>query len=123
MKSLLWLVYIMDNTDITIQISVSSAGKNLKIKALYITIGGKHGMEPSTAVNLNIANVWIQHETVASYIKDNYIAFDINLDVEAKDRQIMFRYYGTATTLGGETEESKKEVYLHFVLHTDVTHR
>lgn len=116
----IWCSY---NPDIKIQISASSAGKDLNIEAPHIAIGGIHGIEPAAAINLNITNVWIQHETICSYVKDNYLASNIMLNMETNHDQTILTYYGTATNLRGEDEDFEKIIYLDFVLQADITYR
>lgn len=118
-----YYVWCRFHPDITIQISDSSAGENLKIEAPHVAISGRNGIEPAASVYLDITSLWIQHETVCRDLKDHYQTSDIKLNMEVKDGETVLNYSGTATTLKDEHVNFEKQVVLEFVLNADVTHK
>lgn len=61
------------------------------------------------------------HEVVCSNLKDEYKASDIKLDIEEQDKQLLFKYHGTATTFDGKTVDFEKEETVYFDLDAEIT--
>lgn len=115
-----WCLY---HPDIDIQISESTAGENLKIEAPHVSYGTKYASKPAASVDLKLLHIWIQHESMCRFLKDNYKESDIKLDMEVKDNQTILRYYGTATTMNGESNDFEREINLEFEIDANIHKR
>lgn len=108
---------------IDIQVGESGYGKDLKFEAPYTTIVDRNGVKPAATVELNLLKFWLEHEFVFQYIKENFKASDIKLNVEVKDHQTILTYSGKATTKEGEAIDYNKEVICEFDLDANIKNK
>lgn len=106
--------------DINIKVSASSAGENLSIEAPHIAYANRNGIDIAPSIQLNITNLYMQHELTCMNLKDNYKQSDIKLDMKVKDNKTILNYYGTATDLKDETVDYENEIVLDFVLNAKI---
>lgn len=114
-------IWSADHPEICISVGGSSAGRNLKIEAPYISFTGKNGVDSSASAELKLYMIKSTHEVVCSNLKDEYKASDIKLDIEEQDKQLLLKYHGTATTFDGKTVDFNREETVYFDLDAEIT--
>lgn len=107
---------------ITVQVSASSAGENLKIEAPHIVIADR-AYKTADSVYDNLDNVVQQHEEMCQFVRDHYITSDIQLELVVKDNQTILNYSGSATTQQGDTVRVKEKKVCDFELDADIHYR
>lgn len=114
-------IWCADHPDICISVGESSAGRNLKIEAPYISFTEKNGIDSSASAKLKLFMIHSMHEVVCSNLKDEYKDANIKLDIEEQDKQLLFKYHGTATTFDGKIVNYEREETVYFDLDAEIT--
>lgn len=112
----LWCSY---NPTVYIQINVAGRGEELKVEMPNVAYAERHGIKMSNSIKKNINDFQMQSDNILQDVLNNYIASDIKLDIEVKNKQTILKYAGKATTLNGEIVDYEKEVVCDYVLNDD----
>lgn len=114
----IWCSY---NPFIYIHINDGPTGKSgIKIEAPHIAYTKNGIAEPATSIISNMDALVLQHEEFCDYIKNHYQTSNIRLNIEIENDHMILSYYGSVTTINGETSEFRKDIYCDFVLNAKI---
>lgn len=114
-----YYIWSSNHPKIDIQVSESGWG-NLKIEAPHITIIDNNWVKTAASVDLKVKEIWIQHELILQYLKDNFESSDIKLDMKIVGKQTFLNYFGTVKDKEGNTSDFDREIILDFVLSKNI---